>query len=152
MKLLTLINFLLFSSTTILFAQLPESRINEIRSEVAMVHAKEQKAFKKGDCDVVVTFFDPKVTFYANGRHIPSLEALRNLCTRITRPFETNERINTNINVLSETSAYSVRVIEFPPQEEGENRKREVVTKVWYKGEEGWKIVHFQSSISEIPN
>lgn len=127
------------------------STTDQVRAEVESVHELEQQAFLEGDCETMASFYSDAVTFYANGRVIPTLADLVALCERMPRPFEQSATPHDRIHALSETSAYLVRVLEFAPPGDGSDlHKREVVTKVWSKGPAGWKIVHFQSSISQV--
>ena len=105
----------------------------------------------EGDCAKVTSFFDEDVTFYANGRRVPSLQFLRGFCEQIPRPFEGGADITDEIRVLSETSAYILRTIEFEPESvESESHRREVVTQVWAQRPSGWTIVYFHSSVSTV--
>lgn len=125
----------------------------EIRAEINHLHTMEQEAFKKGDCEKTISFFDENVTFYANGRRAPSLEFILSFCKQIPRPFEESGTISDTTFVLSEKSAYTLRRIEFMPEDEStDSFNREIITKIWSKTPAGWKIVHFHSSVSSVPN
>lgn len=155
MKILVLIGCLVTCATTAeAFGQpLPAARAKAIRTEVERAHRQEQEAFVNGDCEAMASFYARDVSFYANGRAVPSISGLVTLCERIPRPFAPSAGRSDSIHVLSETTAYLLRVMEFPPRDEaGARPQTEVVTKVWSKGPEGWKIVHFHSSMSPVPN
>ena len=155
MKLIRLIlAFTLLAPASGLMARDSEApEFPDVREAVKHAHQAEQQAFIKGDCEKVVSYFDDRVLMYANGRHIPSLEVLQGFCSRIPRPFEGNGEITDEVRALSADSAFTVRKIEFPPESKAaETRKREVITKIWKKTAAGWKILHFHSSINEVPN
>lgn len=138
------------ASAEVLAQDLSAAEVKDVRSEIERLHGHEQEAFASGDCEAVASFYADDVTFFANGRAVPSVEALVSLCGRIPRPFEQHTAMRNELRVLSEDAAQSVQVIEFALQREADDLRREVVTKVWSKGPEGWKIVHFHSSISAI--
>lgn len=122
-----------------------------VLAEIEEQHRQEQKAFVEGDCDKVVSFYSDQATLYANGRQIDSLETFRKFCSRIPRPF-TGEgepsNISDSFHVLSENAAHFVRTIDFESSDDKpRSLKREVVTKVWFRTNNGWKIVHFHSSV-----
>ncbi len=125
-----------------------------VRAKVEEQHRQEQKAFIEGDCETVVSFYSDQATIYANGRRNDSLQAFRAFCSRIPRPFTREGKppeITNNFYVLSENAAHFVRTIDFEPaDEESPAFKREVVTKVWQKTNDGWKIVHFHSSVHSV--
>lgn len=153
MQRLILIGILLACMTGAAASARPASAASgdQVRTAIEHVHQLEQEAFIMGDCAAMASFYTDDVTFYANGRKLPSTAALVQLCERIPRPFERSADMHDRIQVLSETAAYLVRVLEFPPGADTPDRhKREVVTKIWSKVEDGWKIVHFQSSISVV--
>ncbi len=127
-----------------------------VRAEIEEQHKREQKAFIEGDCDMVASFYSDKATRYANGRLITSLEEGREYCKRIPRPFGekgARSKISDNFYVQSENAAYFIRTIDFESADDvSSTYKREVVTKVWQKTIDGWKIVHFHSSVHSISN
>lgn len=125
-----------------------------VRAEIEEQHKREQKAFIEGDCDMVVSIYSDQATLYANGRQIDSLQTFREFCSRIPRPFSgesARTRISDNFYVLSENAAYFVRTINFESaDDEPTTFKKEVVTKVWQKTNDRWKIVHFHSTVHSI--
>lgn len=132
--------------------ELTDAGREAIRAEIEKLSRTEEKAFKEGDCEATVSFFDDGITFFANGRKAPSKEFILNFCKRIPRPFPETGSITDNYYVLSPDAAYSVRVIDFPPDSEKPGPfMKEVVTKLWSKSPEGWKIVHFHSSVTAVP-
>lgn len=153
-KMLKILCLTLFSSVWIAHAGEPASSgFPGVRAEIKAVHKAEQKAFIEGDCEKVVSYFDEEVHMYTNGRQVPSVKALQAFCNRIPRPFKEEGEISDSYEALSESIAYTVRKIEFPPgSEDAESHKREVVTKIWSRTPSGWKIVHFHSSVNAVPN
>ncbi len=131
---------------------------NEVRkavlNEIESLHKQEQKAFVGGDCEKLMSFYDEYGTFYTGGR-IRTQEERLNFCEQIPRPFRDpngdKPKIDDRFYVLSETSAYIVRTIDFKPERnESSTFKREVVTKIWSKTSAGWKIVHFHASTHTV--
>ncbi len=125
----------------------------QVKAEIETQHRQEQEAFIKGDCDKVASFYSDEATRYLNGR-LTSPEEGREFCNKIPRPF-TREgqppKITDNFYVLSDNAAHFVRTIDFEPTDnESPAFKREVVTKVWEKLNDEWKIVHFHSSVHSI--
>lgn len=123
-----------------------------VRAEIEKRHKQEQEAFVEGNCDEVVSFYSADGTIFANGRRVPSLQAFREFCSKIPRPFEGGPgKITDSFHVLSENAAYFVRTINLEPADENSSTfNREVITKVWSKTDEGWKIVHFHSSVQSV--
>lgn len=131
-----------------------DGREAAVRAEIEERHRQEQKAFVGGDCETVVSFYGDEATIYANGRRIDSLQAFQEFCSSIPRPFRGRggkPKINDTFHVLSDSVVYFVRTIDFAPtDDESSVFKREVVTKVWSRTDDGWKIVHFHSSVHEV--
>jgi imidazolonepropionase-like amidohydrolase/ketosteroid isomerase-like protein len=127
-----------------------------VRAEVEEQHRREQKAFVEGDCETVVSFYSDEATIYRGGRRVDDLSEALEFCRKLPRPF-TREgeppEISDRFYVLSGNAAHFVRTIDFAPvAEESPAFKREVVTKVWLKTNDGWKIVHFHSSTHTVSN
>jgi ketosteroid isomerase-like protein len=160
MKTLTsLFNLILFSLLTVItlpamsFAQSLADEIEEaVRAEVLEQHRLEQKAFIEGDCETVISFYDDEATIYREGRRVEMPEILE-FCKKVPRPFrsEGGPHISDSFYVLSENAAHFVRTIDLEPADDNPSSfKREVITKVWFKTANGWKIVHFHSSVHSI--
>jgi ketosteroid isomerase-like protein len=128
----------------------------KVRAEIEERHLQEQKAFIEGDCDKVVSFYSDQATLYANGRRIDSLQTFRKFCSMIPRPFRGEgepSNISDSFHVLSENAAHFVRTIDFQPSKNDPHSFRgEVVTKVWARTYDGWKIVHLHSSVHTLPD
>ncbi len=132
--------------------ELNDTEREAIRAEIEKLSRTEEEAFKEGDCETTVSFFEEGVSFYANGRKAPSKEFILNFCKRIPRPFPESGNITDNYYVLSPTSAYAVRQIDFKPESDSAGTAmKEVITKVWSRTSAGWKIVHFHSSVTSVP-
>jgi|GEM_PF-3216457 len=115
--------------------------------ELLAVAHEEQAAFKEGDCDKVQSLMAEDITFYANSRKM-SREQVGKFCRSMKRPFGAGRApISDTITPykVSETLGYTVR--EFKFHDEDERVVHEVVTKIWSKGEDGWKMIHFQSTV-----
>lgn len=108
------------------------------------MNEKEQAAFKTGDCEELLSLMDDAITFFLNGRKVPSKDIFLNFCQKIPRPFAEPTTSDTKIHPLTENSGYVVKTMEF--QVEGKVDKKEVVTKIWKKDEGGWKMVHLHST------
>lgn len=124
-----------------------------VRAEVGEQHRQEQKAFIEGDCDKVGSFYSDDATRYLRGRRISLQEGLE-FCRKLPRPFGQrygSPEINDTFQVISDNVVYFVRTIDFQPSNDDPSSfKREVVTKVWRKSNDAWKIVHFHSSMHSI--
>ena len=115
--------------------------------ELLAVVMAEQEAFKDGDCDKVESMLAEDVTFYANGRRM-SREQVGKFCRTIKRPFGAGRapiEDTTTPYLISEDLGYTVR--DFSWHDKDERVMREVVTKIWARGEQGWQIIHFQSTV-----
>lgn len=125
-----------------------------IQAEIEEHHKREQTAFIEGDCDTVSSFYSEEATRYLNGKPITSQEEAKEFCSKIPRPFSAKgvrPKISDNYYILSENAAHFVRTIDFEPADDNSPTfKREVVTKVWSRTNDGWKIVHFHSSVHSI--
>lgn len=122
-----------------------------IKAEIESLITQEQDAFIKGECDKVVALYAKEVTFFANGRRAPSREFIERFCNQIPRPFQRTGEMKDAVIVLSSSTAYAIREITFPPANADEKEfKKEVVTKLFSKGKEGWRITHFHSSIHNM--
>ena len=107
----------------------------------------EQQAFKDGDCEKVESMLADDVTFFANNRKM-TREQVGNFCRSIKRPFGAGrDPIEDTITpfLLTENLGYTVR--DFRWHNENERVIHEVVTKIWAKEEDGWKMIHFQSTV-----
>jgi hypothetical protein len=115
--------------------------------ELLAVAMEEQKAFSGGDCDKIESLMDKEITFYANGRRMTH-EQVGNFCRAIKRPFGSGRSpIEDKITPfrVSETLGYTVR--DFRWENRDNEVVHEVVTKIWRKSEDGWKMIHFQSTV-----
>ncbi len=115
--------------------------------ELLAIAYEEQAAFKEGDCDKVQALMAEDITFYANSRKMTG-EQVGKFCRSIKRPFDAGRApISDTLTPrkLSETLGYTVR--EFSFQDQDGRVVKEVVTKIWLKGEDGWKMIHFQSTV-----
>jgi hypothetical protein len=107
----------------------------------------EQQAFEEGDCDKVESMLAEDLTFYANGRRM-SREQVGNFCRTIKRPFGAGRapiEDTTTPYLVSERLGYTVR--DFRWHDENGRVMREGVTKIWSRGDQGWQIMHFQSTV-----
>lgn len=109
--------------------------------ELEEMNRLEQRAFIDGDCDALAEFLADDVTFYMNGRKVPKAGVLE-FCEHLPRPFPGSPDENTTFVALAPDAGYVVKVMKFP-----ERGGIEVVTKIWGKQADGWKIRHFQSTV-----
>lgn len=152
MKSLLVLLLVLFISICTLQAQSLTIEVREnVQTEIDSLHKQEQKAFIEGDCRKVISFYDKNATIHTSEGHMPSLEKVQNFCEQIPRPFTGRGEIDDKIFVLSENSGYFLRIIDIKPDNEKTSAfTREVITKVWGNTPEGWKILHFHSSIHTV--
>ncbi|MTI20748.1 hypothetical protein E1176_06925 [Fulvivirga sp. RKSG066] len=137
--------YLLLISSTAIAQNFTQKEKEKIKQEIEQLSAAEQNAFEIGECEKVADFFDEDVVFYAAGRKAPSVQFIQNFCSRIPRPFEKAGEITEDIYVMSPSVVHTIKVIEL-----AEKKQREVVTKIWHKTTDGWKIIHFHSSINQL--
>lgn len=128
--------------------QAQEENLDLVETEIRQITEIEIEAFKTGDCEKATSFMDNNITFYGNGRKVPSKKIIKKFCFGLNRPFEKPSSIETNYYPLSKNSAYVIRTMEFHKDEE--LYKKEIVTKVWRKGKDGWKIIHLHSTIKLV--
>lgn len=137
--------------------ELPPKEKNEerVRVEIEKQHRMEQKAFMEGDCDAVISFYSDEASIFLAGRPVDTQQLLE-FCNKVPRPFRGEgaaPEITDNIYVQSENTAYFVRTIDFGPADDDPlSLKREVITKIWSRTNDGWKIVHFHSSVHSVQN
>ena len=65
--------------------------------------------------------------------------------SEIPRPFPETGDKQTRIVPMSRDAAYIVRTMRFPG-----TPRVEVVTKIWRRRADGWKMVHFQSTVVDL--
>ncbi|MBW2938063.1 hypothetical protein KXJ69_08090 [Aureisphaera sp. CAU 1614] len=143
---LVLIATLTTGSISCLSAQ--ENNLKDVESEIIEVSEKEINAFKNGDCETLDGFIDENATLYLNGRKAPNKNILIGFCNQIERPFEKPSFVGMEYLPISDSSAYVIRTMEFSKNEKV--YKKEIVTKIWFKGSSGWKIVHLHSTITKL--
>jgi len=141
-----LLAILVFSTFLNINAQ--EKNIEDLKSEIIEVSEKEINAFKSGDCQALDGFIDEKATFYMNGRKAPNKQMILGFCRQVQRPFEKPSLTEMEYMPISDNTAYVVRTMEFSKDEK--IYKKEIVTKIWVKGTDGWKIMHLHSTISKL--
>jgi len=132
---------------------MPDAEREVILAEIIELDEIRRQAMREGDCEKLVTFFDDRFSFYVNGREFPSLDAIVEGCRQIPRPFPPDEIIIDEFYLLSEKAVYNLIVLEFEPRrEEFGDLAREVITRIWNKTDQGWRIVHMHVSINEVPD
>ena len=133
------------SMCQITYAQLD---VEQLKRELKEVTAKEQQAFKKGDCTKVLDMMEDSITFLANGNRVPSKEVIGKFCNSLPRPFQKPMSDALEFYVLDSTSGYSLRNLVYL------NKKgikiQEYVTKIWRKTDGQWKISHLHSTVKEL--
>ncbi len=134
---------LFLSSMLIVNAQTNE--LTSVKSKIMELTDIEIDAFKTGDCQTMGDLIDDNATFYLDGMKAPK-EMIIGFCKRIQRPFEAPSKVTSEFLPISNNSAYVVRIMEF--SKDGKLYKKEIVTKIWVKGEDGWKIAHLHSTIT----
>jgi hypothetical protein len=91
-----------------------------------------------------------EVTFYANGQRMSPAQ-VGECCRTAKRPFGAGRALiedTTTPYLVSENLGYTVR--NFRWHDKNERVMREVVSKIWSKGDHGWQIVHLQATL--LPN
>ena len=119
-------------------------------SEIMSAVEEEQQAFESGNCDKVESMMSKDITFYANGRKMTH-EQVGKFCRSIPRPFGAGRSPiddTTNAYKIDENLGYTIR--DFKWHDKDERVVHEVVTKIWAKGDHGWKIIHFQSTVLPV--
>jgi len=118
--------------------------------EILTAAQEEQEAFRDGDCDKVESMISKDVTFYANGRKM-SYEQIGNFCRSVPRPFGAGRSPiddRTTPYIINNELGYTVR--DFRWHDKNERVIHEVVTKIWANSEQGWRIIHFQSTVVPV--
>ena len=116
-----------------------------VKTEIELAVAKEQNAFKNGDCDTVLSMMDDDITFLANGNKVPSKQVIGTFCNSMPRPFKTPLSDNIEVFPLTNTSAYTIRTLEF--SKDDTTNIQELVTK---KTDGIWRITHLHSTAKEM--
>ena len=109
----------------------------------------EQEAFMNGDCETVKNAFNDDAEIYLNGNRLPSLDMLYNFCNKVPRPFNKPGKEELHTFVQTPTSGYTIKVMNLEDKDSLGNYTKEVITKVFHKIDDAWKIVHMNSSISK---
>ena len=122
--------------------------LERVKSKIMDLTDIEINAFRTGDCQTMSDLIDENATFYLDGKKAPNKEMILGFCKRIPRPFEKPSKLETQYIPLSDNSAYVIRTMEFSKNDKV--YKKEVVTKIWHKGDDGWKIKHLHSTIKEL--
>lgn len=121
-----------------------ESEFAATHEQLTEMDRLEQEAFVEGNCDELLEHLADDISFYMTGRKVTK-DAVGDFCRRIPRPFpETGEK-KTRIEAVSPDAGYVVRTMTFPG-----TPRVEVVTKIWRRRAEGWKMVHFQSTVTDL--
>lgn len=112
--------------------------------ELVELNRLEQERFISGDCDGLIELLSEDISFYANGRKL-TRDGVGQLCARMPRPFSKTGEETTQIHMISADGGYVVKVMTFPGSD-----RIEVVTKVWRRGASGWRMVHLQSTVTDL--
>ena len=139
----TLIVILCFS----IQLQAQDSPLESVRTELRSVVEQEKEAFANGDCVTVLAMMDDNITFYPNGNPPLPKAVIAKFCEKIPRPFPEAVKDEISIHPLTSHAAYVVRTLEYPKDEKV--KIREVVTKIWKKTGDTWKITHLHSTVNE---
>jgi len=136
---------LLLGAITTVYGQ--DGNSESVKAKIMELSKIEIDAFRNGECETMLNLFDDNISFYANGKKA-SKEMVLGFCKQIPRPFEKPSHLDTEYIPISSTSAYVIRIMDF--SKDGIVYKKEIVTKIWVKGINGWKIVHLHSTIKEL--
>lgn len=130
-----------------------------IEREVREALEAEQRAFVAGECVAATFFSDDPFLFVVGGRTIQIKEAPAGgrVCesraaNQGTRPRRTTERHD--VHVLGPTTAYTVtHYANQVTQSDGTTASYpSVVTKIWARQGDTWRIVHFHESSGQAPS
>ncbi|MEP2668687.1 MAG: nuclear transport factor 2 family protein [Cyclobacteriaceae bacterium] len=145
MKVRVLLLLVLSVGTITLYAQ--QENLESVKAKIKELSEIEIDAFKNGDCEIMLNLLDDNISFYANGKKA-SKEMVLGFCKGLPRPFEKPSHLDIEYIPISSNSAYVIRIMDF--SKDGMVYKKEIVTKIWVKGIDGWKIVHLHSTIKEL--
>ena len=124
---------------------LPPRQAAAVEQEIRDALLAEQRALLAGGCEAALAFFSEREPlFVSNGRTMATKAAVRSNCGS-TPPAGEGPRRDLQgheVQVLSSASGYSVTTYR------AKNGRAQVVTKIWEKGNGGWKIVHTHISDS----
>ena len=121
-----------------------QTELEAVERELSEMNRLEQEAFVAGDCEEMLDLLADDISFYANGREMTKRD-VGIFCSRIPRPFPATGESRTRVLPISADAGYLIKTITFP-----DSPKVEVVTKIWKKGADGWKMVHFQSTVTDL--
>ena len=124
------------------FGDPPEFEV--AHQELVEMNRLEQKAFVEGECEELLDLLADGISFYVNGRKMTK-DAVGIFCERIPRPFPGSGEEQTQVHAVSPNAGYVVKTMTFPG-----TPRVEVVTKIWSKGPDGWKMRHFQSTVTDL--
>lgn len=141
--------YIIFSLSAIGFAQ--EQSLESVRAEIQQINDKEQEAFINGNCEELMTLMDDDITFIINGKKAPSKGFIMNMCKKMPRPFGKPALSDTKIYALTKDSGYVIRMMELA-KDDGIIYRKEVITKIWKKTKDGWKMTHLHSTVKDVIN
>lgn len=112
----------------------------------------EQAAFAAADCTVAMGYFaDWEPLFVVSGRTMNRPQLVQ-MCTRMAgpRPGPPRELVSHAVHVLSAGAAFSVThySVRRPGPDGNRSAVAQVVTKVWVRIDDGWRIAHLHESIA----
>lgn len=133
----------LVSSTPLAAAELTAASAAAVEQEIRSALLAEQRALTSGGCDAALAFFaEREPLFVSNGKTMATKAAVRSSCgATMPSGAPRRELQGHQVHVLSPVAGYSVTTYRF------KSGSTQVVTKIWEKGDTGWRIVH--SHISE---
>ncbi len=131
------------------FAQ--EDNLESVKTEIQQMNEKEQYAFINGNCEELMTLMDKNITFIINGRKAPNKGFIMNMCQKMPRPFGKPALSDTKIYALTKDSGYVVRMMELA-KDDGIIYRKEVITKIWIRTKNGWKMTHLHSTVKDVIN
>ena len=123
-----------------------------VQQQIREALTAEQEAFTTGGCVAALPYFaDREQLFVSNGRSLPSLDAMRKVCSG--RPArwagaETRETLEHLVHATSPSTGYTVSRYRTP---DGPTATQ-IITKIWEKAPEGWRIVHAHESVRSVPD
>ena len=120
---------------------LPAETAAAAERQIREALAAEQEAFVGKGCEAALAFFgEREPLFVSSGRTLANKAAVRSACGSRSTTVPRREVQGHQVQVLSPTTGYSVTTYR------GGSEKTQVVTKIWEKGTDGWRIVHAHES------
>jgi hypothetical protein len=78
-------------------------------------------------------------------------QSILHACRAVSRPFPTDGVQQNEVHVLLPDTAYSVQEYSLPTGDlPADISRNELVSKVWARFDDGWRVVHLHVSITDV--